>query len=185
MSFKQLDIKFDVSRLCDYLQSCSLWDANPLRRTAPGSPHSQMTDIWARFGAPNGDDYSVLGKEHDAVWYPFIDQLPDVKDIAFKLMALVNGERLGGVLITKLPAGSKIAPHVDDGWHAGYYDKIYVPIKNEKGSVFGFECGNIEPEAGTAWWFRNDVTHWVNNDSDQDRLSMIVCIKTDMFKGLK
>ena len=29
-----------------------LWDAHSLRRTAPGTPHSGMQDIWIRYNAP-------------------------------------------------------------------------------------------------------------------------------------
>jgi hypothetical protein len=97
-------------------------------------------------------------------------------------MHIVDGERLGGILITKLPAGGHIARHTDAGWHAQYYDKFYVPILNHKGSVFGFDDGIIEPELGEAWWFDNSNPHWVDNKSDCDRIAMIVCIRTELFK---
>ena len=149
------------------------------------SPHRESSDIWVRYGDIFGENgKNVLIEEHDSVWYPIIDDLQEVLPIAFKLMTKVHGERLGGVLITKLEKGKKVYPHVDtEGWHPGYYDKFYVPILNKDGAVFGFEDdGEINAKEGEAYWFRNDIPHWVNNNSDSDRIAMVVCIKP--FRGL-
>lgn len=153
-----------------------LWGQHGARKYAEGTPHGGMTDIWARYNhidnlGPKFND------EHDSVWYPVINDLPQVRPIVFGLMARVEGERLGGVLITKVQPGGKIASHVDSGWHAGYYQKYYVAVKNHPGAVFGFEDGDIHAQTGDVYWFRNDVPHWVNNDSADDRIAMIVCIK--------
>ena len=160
-----------------------LWDQHNERRIFEGSPHAQMTDIWVRFGDVS-QGFENLRMPHDSVWYPCAEFLDGVKDIAFGLMSLVNGERLGGILITKLEAGKEILPHVDKGWHAEYYEKFYVAIKSPKGSKFCFESGDIESEDGDCFLFRNDRLHWVKNDTTEARLTMVVCIKTDMFKGL-
>lgn len=185
MNFIKLDVIFDCASLEKKLTASNAWDLYPQRRTFPGSPHHKMVDIWARFGDVSKGDFSILGKEHDAVWYPCVDHLPEVKDIAFALMAAVRGERLGGILITKLPPGGTIDQHIDSGWHAGYYEKFYVAVKNHPGSEFCFNDGCIRAEQGEAYWFRNDVLHWVNNNTDHERIAMIVCIKTDMFEEFK
>jgi aspartyl/asparaginyl beta-hydroxylase (cupin superfamily) len=93
-------------------------------------------------------------------------------------MAQVEGERLGGVLITKLPPGGKIETHVDHGWHAEYYDKYFIPIINDQGCVFGFEGGGIYARAGDVYWFNNQSPHWVENHSERERIALIVCIKS-------
>jgi len=159
------------------------WDQIPQRRIGQGSPHSEMTDIWVRFGDVSSGDFSILGREHDSVWYPCAELLPDVKRLAFDVMEAVDGERLGGILITKLPPGGRIHPHSDSGWHAEYYEKFYVAISAPDKSVFGFDGGEIIADNGDCWLFRNNATHWVINDSDQDRISMIICIKTDKFRS--
>lgn len=185
MMFKKLPIVFNTKEAADFLAGCDLWDEHPQRRTFPNSPHSEMTDIWARFGDVSHGDYSILGKEHDAVWYPSASVIPNIKRICFDLMAAVDGERLGGVLITKLPPGGSIRPHSDSGWHAEYYEKFYVAVKAPEGCEFSFEHDTIRAKDGDCYWFRNDVTHWVTNHTDSDRIAMIVCIKTDMFAGIK
>lgn len=154
------------------------------RADAYGSPHTAMTDIWVRYNhidklGPTFND------EHDAVWYPAYAELPELNDILFPLMTAVRGERLGGVLITKLPPGGEIAQHVDRGWHAGYYDKFYVAVQNGRGALFHFPEGDIVARPGDCYWFDNSVPHGVVNGSDEDRLALIVCIKTDLFRRLK
>ena len=166
-----------------------------LRSAPPGGPHKEMTDIWVRYNDitkydPEADtfctDISDFNDEHDSVWYPGYHALKTELDpILFWMMGTFHGERLGGILITKLPPGGKIEPHVDGGWHAKYYEKFYVAVKSPTGSVFGFKDGNIEAQDGDIYWFDNSVPHWVTNDTAEDRIAMIVCIKTDLYKGLK
>lgn len=147
-------------------------------RKEAGPIHADMTDIWLRYGDINemveSGDYSKIADEHDSIW---LKDLPECKKLCFQIMNMVDGERLGGVLITKLPIGGKILPHQDSGWHAEYYDKYFIPIQNAKGAVFGFESGIIDPVEGDVWAFDNSYTHWVENGSDRERIAMIVCIK--------
>lgn len=159
-----------------------LFGAHGYRRYSEGSPHTQMSDIWVRYNDvrkyPDGD-LSKFNDEHDGVWYPAYYALPQVRPLVFSIMALVEGERLGAVLITKIPPGGGIAPHIDGGWHAEYYEKYYVPIQNEPGATFNFEDGVIAPDLGDVYWFNNSVPHWVENNSSADRIAMIVCIRSD------
>lgn len=158
-----------------------LFGRNKERQYSPDPTHREMTDVWVRMNDrkqfDESGDWSKSCDEHDSVWYPEADAIPQVRPIVFALMARVEGERLGGILITKLPPGGKLAPHIDYGWHAGYYDKYYVALHNKPGSRFSFPDGSFEAVSGDVYWFRNDVLHSVTNDSDDDRLSMIVCIR--------
>ena len=183
--------------VCDNLDVLSLqtellnnydeFDKINLRRLG-NSPHAEMTDIWVRYNHIDNyhDDIlngtSKFNNEHDAVWYPVIDKIPSAKKVIFDLMSQVDGERLGGIFITKLNANGKIGKHTDNGWHAKYYDKFYVPVLNKEGAKFCFADGDINPQLGDAWWFDNSVVHWVENNTDSDRIAMIVCIRTEMFK---
>jgi hypothetical protein len=157
-----------------------LFGTRTARRDGYSSPHALMSDIWVRYNAFENfqRDPVTFNDEHDSVWYPEAAKIPEARQIAMGLMSLVGGERLGGVLITKIPPGGKIAPHVDRGWHAEYYEKYYVPIQNDEGAIFGFEDGVIHARPGEAYWFYNGNLHWVENNSARDRIAMIVCIRT-------
>ena len=151
------------------------------RQYAPGTPHGGMTDIWVRYNDrrpfDESGDFSKINDEHESVWYPESAKIPEVMPIIFGLMTHVRAERLGGVLITKIPPGGEIKPHIDGGWHAAKYEKFYVAVQNEPAAVFGCPDGEIHAKAGDAWWFRNDVEHWVANNSRSDRIAMIVCLQ--------
>lgn len=177
----------DVSKLkTEILNHYSEFDRYNQRRVFTNSPHAEMTDIWARYNDINPflEKGSLDGfeAEHDSVWYPVIEKIPAVKKVVFDLMSKVDGERLGGVLITKLPVGGHIKRHTDAGWHAQYYDKFFVPIQIKEGAIFGFDDGDIHAKEGEAWWFDNSNPHWVTNNSDCDRIGMIVCIRTEKYK---
>jgi quercetin dioxygenase-like cupin family protein len=177
----------DISALKqEVLSHYEEFDKIHYRRTATNSPHAEMTDIWVRYndisGLKDTADLKYLSDEHDSVWYPVIEKIPAVKKVVFDLMFKVEGERIGGVLITKLPPGGHIARHTDSGWHAQYYDKFFVPLQIGEGAIFGFEDGDIHSKEGEAWWFDNSNPHWVTNNSNCDRIAMIVCIRTEKYK---
>lgn len=169
------------------LRQPKLFGKYPQRGNFEGSPHSEMKDIWVRYN--DVEPYLKKGSldgfadEHDSVWYPSAYAIPQVRKVVFDLMRIVEGERLGGVLITKLPPKGIIEKHSDGGWHAEYYDKYFVPILNEEGATFCFEDGVIHPKIGEAYWFDNSVPHWVENNTDSDRIAMIVCIRHSKVKG--
>ena len=152
------------------------------RAILPGTPHAGMTDIWLRYNDRRPFDagerpWTEFNDQHQSVWYPAAERLPEVQPIVQGLMGLVGGEQLGGILITKLPPGGSIGTHVDGGWHASYYDKYCVAIKSEPGTIFGFPDGEMHQRTGDIHWFRNDVPHWVTNQTDDERIVMIVCIR--------
>jgi len=181
ISHKKLNMSVNVEPLKKALdENISLFGKYNYRG-AEGGPHVEMKDIWVRYNDINpyleSGDFSTFADEHDSIWYDVINVLP-VKEIAFKIMEHVDGERLGGILITKLPPGGKIKRHIDGGWHAAYYDKYYVPVK-DYGSTFNFTDGALLAGEGNVYWFDNSIEHWVENDTDMDRIAMIICIKTD------
>lgn len=189
--FTHIASGIDVGPLLAQLQDHpELWDAYPLRRTGKGTPHTGMTDIFVRYNniepfiAKN--DFRGFNDEHVPVWYPAWEKLPALRPIVFGLMAAVEGEMLGGVLITKIETGKGIERHIDSGWHVGYFDKFYVSLKSEPGADFCCEVdGEVEtlnPRPGEIWRFDNRKPHWVANASGADRITLIVCIRTELFQ---
>ncbi len=150
-----------------------LWNEHSGRTRPADSPHREVDDIWARY-AEGGQ---VVNGPHESVWYPS-PILPAVQAIVFPLMALLDGERLGGVLLTRIKAGHSCYPHSDPGWHARYYRKFAVQIQSAPGQFFCFEGERLEPMPGDVYEFDNSHSHWVTNDTAHDRITLIVCIKT-------
>lgn len=165
-----------------------LWNSQSLRKAAPGSPHSQMSDIWVRYNDPSRIDLAnreAFNDEHIPVWYPAWKALPALRPLVLGLATEVQAEMIGGVLITRIPPGEGIAPHVDRGWHVDYYDKIYLSLRSAPGADFVCEHeGRIErlnPHPGDVYLFDNRKRHWVENNSDEDRITLIICLRTEMF----
>lgn len=148
------------------------WDENTGRTEHPDSPHHGLSDIWVRWAAPGVDG----SQPHESVWYPCADILP-VKYIVAPLFEFVGGSELGGVLITKIPAGKACRPHTDPGWHARYYEKFAVQLDSAPGQAFCFEEDQLVSKPGDVYWFDNSHKHWVVNESPYDRVTMIVCIR--------
>ena len=148
-----------------------LWNENKMRTQDPTSPHHGLDDIWARYAAEGVDG----SKPHDSVWYPSADIL-GLKPMVMQLMASVGGTRLGGVLITRIPAGKTCKPHEDKGWHADFYEKYAIQIASAPGQKFCFDGIEFEAKPGDVYWFNNSYTHWVPNPTAYDRITMIVCL---------
>jgi hypothetical protein len=171
-----LPFKVDVEPMRAALAAhAQLWDRYKARTEPADSPHHGLSDIWVRFADPETmrEDGS-----HDSIWYPPADVLP-ARDVIFPLMAAVRGERLGGVLITRIKPGQTCKPHIDPGWHARYYDKYAVQIEAAPGQAFHFDEASLVTAPGDVFWFDNSHRHWVTNESEQDRVTMIVCIRTE------
>jgi hypothetical protein len=159
-----------------------LWNTNTYRTSNPNSPHREVDDIWIRYNRMEvlENTPELLHAEHDSVWYPAIERLPSLRKLALDLMHHVKGERLGGILITRIPPWKQVYPHDDRGsWHAAYYDKYAVQLESAPGQSFEFEEGGFAAAPGDVYWFNNQVKHWVTNNSDFDRITAIICIRTD------
>lgn len=182
-AFRLIRSGVDVSKVVSQLAAHpELWGQQKAR-LLPGSPHADTVDIWVRFRdvevyrAEHGSDMSHFVDEHESIWLPPAEVLPAAVKIA---KGIAYDRPLGGVLITKTMPGGRIKPHTDRGWHAEQHDKFYVALQNDPGCVFGWESGSLIADAGDVWEFRNDISHWVENNSSRDRLSMIVCLRRDL-----
>ena len=171
----------DVSAIQDALEAHpELWNQNTGRTADPASPHHGLDDIWVRYAADGVDG----SQPHESVWRVPEDILP-VRSCVYALMGAVRGDQLGGVLITRIPPGGLCKPHTDPGWHARHYEKIAVQIKGDDMQAFCFRGEELVTKDGEIFWFDNAHEHWVENASDRERITMIVCIRTREFDDLK
>lgn len=152
-----------------------LWNQHTARTESQDSPHHGLDDIWVRYGDVQ---CAISGEEHTSHWYEAEDIL-QTKQFCYDLMRLVEGVELGGVLITRIPAGATCKAHTDPGWHARRYDKFAIQIASAPGQEFHFEDCSIESKPGDLYWFDNQYLHWVTNPTPYERITMIVCIRKD------
>lgn len=159
-----------------------LWDQWPIRTMSENSPHRDCHDIWLRFR--DSFELSTLtpvefcNTEYTPKWYPCIDRLRHTKKIIEKIFDLVDGEELGACLITKVPPGKEVAWHSDNNWNAKHFlNKYLLVIQSGEGAYFE-TCGKQFHEgAGTLFLFDNRIPHRVVNNSEIDRISLIISVK--------
>jgi hypothetical protein len=172
---------WDVSSLQQQLaEHPELWNEHTHRTVGYGNPHSDVSDIWVRyrpFREFAGDVLAYHSGAHVSEWFPCIAQIPAAWSLARKVRRLVGAERIGGVLITKVPPGGQVAPHVDTGWHAESHRKFIVQVQGNQRQAFCFAGEELRANDGDVYGFHNDRSHWVTNDSDTDRISLIVCVR--------
>lgn len=181
MKYFELIDKFDVAQVAKQLEGQPhLWNMRDNRVNC--DVFKGTSDIWVRYRDPREiKSPADLGVPHFAIFYPEWYLLPALKPIVYKLMADVKALHLGGILITKIPAGGRIKPHHDrGGWHAEFYErKVYVPIQTNPYVLNVCEDEQVVMGLGEAWYFNNLVTHEVINNGKTDRITLIVCMNVE------
>lgn len=162
-----------------------LWKEDTYLRDYPQGPFKNIESIMLRFpvkGVFETEDElnNHLSKydQHENVDYPAYKILSEARPIVMALMTRVGGERLGRVMINKISPGGVIFPHSDTPSHVEYYSRFHIVLKSQAG-VF-FRCGeeNVYMGTGEVWWFDNSKEHEVINNSSDDRIHMIIDIRT-------
>lgn len=177
------EMKFDISRLKRELDLCpEIWNEVTLRtRYYKGSPHREVDDIWVRYNPLENftGDWNKFNGPHEAEWYPVAQKIPSVVDLCLGLATRLMTLQVGAVLITRIPPGKQVYPHVDGGWHAGYYSKFVIQIASAPGQSFNFKNESLDARPGECYWFDNSHTHWVLNPTKEERISLIVCVRRE------
>jgi hypothetical protein len=180
--FHLLGSGIDVSGLnLELYRQPSLWNQHNARTDGPGS-FTGTDDIWIRF-RPFGELTSSIAytEPFALAFYDAWDLLPHLRPIVFGLMARCEAVHLGGILITRVPAGKRVAPHDDKGrWHSEHFKtKAYVPLMTNPACYN--TCGDerVTMDVGSAWLFDNLEVHSTVNDGDTDRVTLIVSMRCE------
>lgn len=172
-----------------------LWDENTLRTKHPGTAHSDVSDIWLWFNElpksevdfnqlplaleGRGNSVFYVANDKEVVPYRAWNLLPLARGIIFPLMSQVAAVRLGRVMITKLPPGKTITPHVDGGAPATYFQRYQIALQCLPGNKFRIENENVEFRSGDIWMIDNTKEHEVINNSSDDRIVMIADMRSE------
>ena len=169
-----------------------LWKEDTFLRHYPQGPFGETESIMLRF--PKIADFSKdkSGKkmekykanllpgydQHESEDKPAFRLLTEARPIVFALMHTMAGERLGRVMINKIVPGGRIFPHADTPVHADYYSRFHVVLQSQPGVVFRTGDEQVYMAPGEVWWFNNKLEHEVVNNSADDRIHMIIDIRT-------
>jgi hypothetical protein len=157
-----------------------LWNRQRSRTSAPKGPHREADDIWIRFNAWenfNPAEPRTFTDEHESVWYPEADKTPLLKAAVEGAAYVLAAGQIGGVLVTRVPAGKQIYWHTDSGWHAKAHRKFLVLLRGNREQSFEFENEQLYAEPGDCFEFLNEYPHRVLNPSAEERISLIICLR--------
>ena len=155
-----------------------LWNENTLRTSHPGTAHSEVSDIWVWFNQISKTDPLKVVNDKAVVPYRAWHMLPAIRPLIFALMNQVDGVRLGRVIITRLPPGKEITPHTDGGAPATYFQRYQIALQSLPGCIFKIEDEEVNFLTGEVWHIDNLKVHSVINNSADDRIVIIVDIRT-------
>jgi len=169
----------------DKSMPASAWREDTYLRDYPQGPFGDCESIILRFPPRSVleteeelEKFRATFDQHECVDQPIFKALPEARPLIFALMAFVNGERLGRVIINKVNSGGRIYPHADTPSHAEYYDRFHIVLKSSPGVVFRAGDESVYMAEGDTWWFNNAQEHEVINNSAQERIHMVVDIRT-------
>lgn len=87
--------------------------------------------------------------------------------------------------IVKMPANSEVKPHIDYGGSLQTNNRTHIPLQTSEGCVFTVGVDSKHLKIGEIWEINNSgEIHGVINDSDIERIHMIVDYKKDIVNKL-
>lgn len=179
---KIANLQFEVSELLAQLKAnANLWNFYDMRTNFyANGQHREVDDIWIRyrdFAEFDENNPESFHNEHTQINYAAYYILSALQPIIKTIIDYFPDCDLGGILITRVPAGKQIYPHMDFGWHARHYaTKILVLLQSAPGQTFNFENESHEGKTGSVFRFNNQALHWINNDSNSDRISLLIAL---------
>jgi hypothetical protein len=109
-------------------------------------------------------------KKHPVLYEPIVALMKDCLDY---LQNLYDGV-IHKILLVKLKSNSSIPLHADSGFALQYTRRIHIPIVTNENVFFTVEDKTVNMKKGYLYEINNLKKHAVDNNSDHDRIHMIV-----------
>jgi len=165
-----------------------LWKADDFLRKFPQGPFGETDTIYLRFQehVPVETDEELqlyqqnklAGHDlHECPWRPEVNELPEARTHIMGLVTALGATRLGRCMINRVVPGGRIFPHADSPWHASYWDRYHLVLQSRPGNTFRCEDETIWMREGEIWWFQNSLEHEVINNSDADRIHLVMDLR--------
>lgn len=163
-----------------------LWGRFDLRQVMDGTPHHDTKTIALRWfeSLKIGDIFNhqpVLDRLE-------LDELPEARQLISTIVTAVEGGDVGRAFITSLKPEGRIDPHIDQGSYSDHYERFHLPLVTHQAlNFFLVDEGDQVSEvatmgAGDLWWFNHKRTHWVTNQSETERIHLIVDVVAPKFR---
>ena len=166
--------KADYENIAKFLSRLdqSIWTENVSRQLA-FSEHKETLSIFVLWTGFQHNYFNPrLQTKHPALYHPFEFMLKDTLEF---LRNFYNGV-IFKILIVKLKAFSVIPPHPDSGFSLELTHRIHIPIITNENVSFTVGNSTIIMMPGQLYEINNLTDHSVCNNSNQDRIHLIIDI---------
>ena len=163
-------IEQEISKLSEYD-----WNKWFYRQTVTKFPHGNTKTypfIWSQ--DPINNIISISQHNQKSLLWKLIK-----KEINY-LTKKYKG-RVVKCMLAKLPSDKKISPHTDQQYSLVNSYRFHFPIKADSKVVFYLNSIPYYLERGSWYEINNQLLHSVDNNSDQDRIHLIVDILSFSF----
>lgn len=189
-NFDRIAQEIDVAALRhQIIRNWKLWNQHDFRTEYPGTPHVDVDDILVRYTAPESltTTTKVMGDDKP-VFYPAVSILTEVKPLVRGIMNMTGAHDLGRVIISRIPPGGQILAHRDSDGEYVLQDDIaryHLVIQGTPGNLY--RCGEgtdqspaeeVHMLTGELWWFNAHHLHSVVNEGEDDRIHLMVDVRT-------
>jgi len=180
-NFKLIN-KYDINDILKIIDSFDVeWRLDTSRQNQEYTAHTKTNTYYIKSIAPNwnkGKDLKVFPLANN------IKLLSLVNDICKDLEKVHDGICSIAMVVKLLPE-SEIRPHVDDTEYLQLTRRHHIAIKTNDKVLFCVdkECINMKP--GECWEINNSKEHFVKNDSNEERIHLIIDIMPNKFLGDK
>lgn len=178
--FRLLDGAIDVGPfLREIDEHPEIWALSPERQTSVAE--QRETEAAVLFGHEPELTFREARARHPVTYvgHPtaVAESLPQLTAFVRKLARRVGGIPGRAAVVRLRPQGT-VYEHVDWGFYYQLRDRFHLVIKSTAGSPLrtGSELRRLAE--GELWWFENRIPHEAWNESEQDRIHLIVDVLT-------
>lgn len=173
---------YDVSELVNIISKFDTeWRLDTSRQNQKNSVHQNTNTYYIKSFVTNwseGDKLTVFPLANN------IKVLKIVNEICNDLEKMYNG-KCSIAMIVKLLSDSDIDPHQDDTEYLGLTRRHHIPLQTNNNVFFNVGTEKINMKVGECWEINNSKVHFVENNSNEDRIHLIVDIMPNHFIGDK
>lgn len=174
-NFKTLAV-IDVSFIKEEIEANSfLWPHYRFRSEYPGSAHEDTDCILLR-NQPNPNTVEA-NNITDCVWNSNLEYFPVIEDLLEDIKESFSISEFGRIMLVSLYPQGVISEHIDEGNYSDNYSRMHLSIVSREGNVFYCGSDSKHIQEGELCWFNHKVAHKVINNSDSERIHLIIDYK--------
>lgn len=158
--FIRLPFAFDADRLADEVLALreSAWMGHP-----SGVRGNSAVALVSRDGGNNNDFEGAMFET------PHLQACPYMRQVLASF-----GEVFGRSRLMKLAPGAEVSQHVDFNYHWYTRVRIHVPVITNPGVTFYCADQSTHMKAGECWIFNSWRRHRVTNNSNEERVHLVI-----------